>query len=161
MKIWIKSRKEIEALSKFPFPEHTALISITDAHCSFAPLTYQPEFLLQIAFDDVDNDVIIDQLGYNPTEDSRKAIEAKYKMISDLQATQIADFYRSKKESFSTLICQCEHGQSRSAAVAAAILEYRSRKGIKIFAHDHYCPNKVVFRKVLQALQVEHQNDVV
>lgn len=51
------------------------------------------------------------------------------------------------------MICQCEHGQSRSAAVAAAIMEFRSRRGITVFAHDSYYPNKVVFRKVLEALK--------
>ena len=37
--------------------------------------------------------------------------------------------------------------------MAAAIIEFRSRKGIKIFADDRYYPNKVVFRKLLTALQ--------
>ena len=74
-------------------------------------------------------------------------------MFSDDQANKIAIFYDNNKEKISTLICQCEHGQSRSAAVAAAILEFRSRRGIQIFADDRYFPNKVVFRKVLKAIQ--------
>jgi hypothetical protein len=74
-------------------------------------------------------------------------------MISQDQANEIASFYMDHKDNISTLICQCEHGQSRSAAVASAIWEYRSKQGIKIFADDRYYPNKVVFRKVLAALQ--------
>ena len=42
---------------------------------------------------------------------------------------------------------------SGSAAVAAAIREFNSRRGIEIFADDRYFPNKVVFRKVLRALK--------
>lgn len=153
MKILIKSRKDIEQISQTPFPAHTALISITDADWTFAELAYQPEFLLQIAFDDVDNDVIVDELGRKPTEEERQQLEAKYKMFSDAQAEQVASFYHSHQDAIETLICQCEHGQSRSAAVAAAIMEYRNKSGIKVFAHDSYYPNKVVFRKVLAALK--------
>ena len=153
MKILIKSRTEIEAMSQTQFPTHTALISITDAGLDFAELVHKPEFLLRVAFDDVDNDIFIDELGRKPNDDERQTLEEKYKMITDSQALQIASFYYDHKDEITTLICQCEHGQSRSAAVAAAILEFRSRRGISIFSHDNYYPNKVVFRKVLSALK--------
>ena len=153
MKILIKSRSEIEMMSQTHFPAHTALISITDAYCAFAKLANQPEYLLQISFDDVDNDVFVDELGRKPSEEERHALETKYNMLTDAQALQIATFYFDHKDAMSTLICQCEHGQSRSAAVAAAILEFRCRRGIAIFSHDNYYPNKVVFRKVLGALK--------
>ena len=87
------------------------------------------------------------------TEEERLEVEKEYNMFSDEQANKIAIFYDNNKENISTLICQCEHGQSRSAAVAAAIFEFRSRRGIQIFADDRYFPNKVVFRKVLKAIQ--------
>lgn len=60
--------------------------------------------------------------------------------------------YESIKDSVCCVICQCEHGQSRSAAIAAAILEYETQNGISIFTDDKYYPNKVVFRKVYRAL---------
>jgi len=153
MKILIKSRTEIEAISKTHFPAHTALISITDTDCAFATLANAPEYLLQVAFDDVDNDVFVDELGRKPSEEERLALETKYNMLTDAQAQQIASFYFDHKDAISTLICQCEHGQSRSAAIAAAIMEFRNRRGIMIFSHDSYYPNKVVFRKVLEALK--------
>jgi predicted protein tyrosine phosphatase len=74
-------------------------------------------------------------------------------MLSDQQAKQIAEFYAEVHDKVDTIICQCEHGQSRSAAVAAAILEYENGSGIEVFAHDNYYPNKAVFNKVLQALK--------
>ena len=153
MKILIKSRKDIERMSQTQFDKHTALISITDPGCEFATLKYKPDYLLQLAFDDVDNDIFIDELGRKPNEGERQSLEEKYKMLTDSQALQIASFYYDHKDTISTLICQCEHGQSRSAAVAAAIMEFRSRRGISVFVHDNYYPNKVVFRKVLEALK--------
>ena len=96
---------------------------------------------------------LLDEIGYIPPVDKRKVVEEKYHMLSDEQALQIASFYYDNKDVITTLICQCEHGQSRSAAVASAVLEYRSKRGIKIFADDRYYPNKVVFRKLLSALQ--------
>lgn len=152
MKIRILSRQAIEKLASRRFPEKTALISISDYGYSFAELKYQPNYLLQLAFDDVDGDVFIDELGRKPTDEERQNIEEKYHMLSDKQAEQTADFYRSVCDKVEVIICQCEHGQSRSAAIAAAILEYRSRQGIKVFADDRYYPNKTIFKKVLKAI---------
>ena len=74
-------------------------------------------------------------------------------MLTDDQADKIAEFILSVMGKAELLICQCEHGQSRSAAVAASILEYINRSGIDIFADDNYYPNKMVFKKVLRQLK--------
>ena len=153
MRILIKSRKQIEMLSKHPFNIGTALISITDFNDCAVKLINKPDFLLRVAFDDVDNDVIIDEVGRRATEEEKVLVEQKYHMISNEQACKIAQAYYRHKNEINTLICQCEHGQSRSAAVASAILEYRSKCGIDIFADDRYYPNKVVFRRLLSALR--------
>ena len=149
MKIQIKSRADIEQTI---FQPKTALISITDYNYDFAELKNQPDSLLQIAFDDIDNDVFQDELGGKPTEAERKQIEQKYHMLTDEQAEQIAEFYHTVCDKADILICQCEHGQSRSAAIAAAILEYKSKSGIKVFAHDDYYPNKTIYKKILRYL---------
>ena len=47
------SRKDIKKLSLKPFEKATALISITDFDYTFANLKYKPQYLLQLAFDDV------------------------------------------------------------------------------------------------------------
>ena len=153
MKILIKSRKDIEALSKKPFAERTLLISITDVNDIPVELTNEPEYLIRVAFDDVDNDVVIDEVGMNATAEENAVVEKKYNMISMEQAHEIAKLYYDHKDEINVLICQCEHGQSRSAAVAAAILEFRSRRGIDVFSNDNYYPNKVVFRRMLEALK--------
>lgn len=150
--IMIMSRDKVEEFSITPFHQRIALISITDANYSFADLRNKPHELLQVAFDDVDNDVFEDELGREPTEEERVRIERRYNMLSDVQAKEIADFYKRVKDTVDVIICQCEHGQSRSAAVAAAIQEFSSHTGIEIFADDRYYPNKVVYRKVFRAL---------
>lgn len=134
MRIFIKSRELIEEVAKNPFPNNIALISITDVGYEFAELKNKPAELLQLKFDDVDADEPIN-------------------IITDEQAKEIADFYRRVSKTSTRIVCQCEHGQGRSAAIAAAIKEYTEGNGIEIFADDRYFPNKVVFRKVLKALK--------
>jgi len=157
MKIKIMSRQAIKNLAPKTFEENTAVISIADYDDDPVNLKIAPERFLQIFFDDVDNDVIKDFLDDNPTKEEIKAVEEKYHIIREDQALRIAQFYFSVRDKVNVLICQCEHGQSRSAAIAAAFLEYKNRIGIKIFSNDSYYPNKVVFRKVLYALE-NYQN---
>lgn len=152
MNVLIKNREQIEELSKAPFSDKVALVSITDYGCDFAELKHKPAYLLQLAFDDVDNDVFEDELGDKFTELEKSIIEEKYHMFTDVHAKQVVDFYFKVCDKVDFFVCQCEHGQSRSAAVAASIIEYRDKKAINIFADDGYYPNKVVFRKILKLL---------
>ena len=152
MKIKIMSRAAIEKYAESPMNEKTAVISITDSGTEFAELKNMPDYIHRVAFDDVDNDVIVDETRKGASDEERRATEIKYNMFSDGQAKDMAEFYFSVCDKVELIICQCEHGQSRSAAVAAAILEYRSRRGITVFSHDSYYPNKVVFRRLLAAL---------
>ena len=153
MKIRIMSRDALEKLAKKPFNNQVAVISITDINTQIVKLDNMPKEVLRLSFEDIDNDLIIDELGHNPTSKQRKLVEQKYNMFSDEQSAQIAIFYKEVIGNIDTLICQCEHGQSRSAGVAAAILEFSSQKGIQVFADDRYYPNKIVFRKVFESLK--------
>lgn len=166
MEIKILSRKALEMLSAKPFDQKTAVISITDIDGEQVRLLNQPRFILRISFNDVDNDIFFDDpthkvvekeffldgIPHGETDKERLAIEKKYGMITDEQADEIALFCYETINHVDCLICQCEHGQSRSAAVAAAITEFKDKKGIKVFASDDYCPNKVVFRKVFDSV---------
>lgn len=146
------SRDAIEMFCEHPFVEKTALISITDYDYDFAQLKNKPHHLLQLAFDDVDSDVFIDELSEDASADDKLKIEKKYHMFSDKQALQVAEFVNAVWDMVDIIICQCEHGQSRSAAIAAAIMQYKYEKGIDIFADDNYYPNKFVYRKVFNSL---------
>ena len=99
------------------------------------------------------NDIFLDMQGKLLPEEQHESIAKKYHIITDEQAKEIADFIICIKDNTELLICQCEHGQSRSAAVAAAITEYLYNYGIKIFSSDDYLPNKVVYRKIYEYLK--------
>lgn len=154
MRLQIENRKTIEKIAQNPFLSGVAVISICDFDCEFAEMIYKPDYLLCVRFDDIGEDIYEDILGRNPTPQERRAIEKKYHMITDRQALEIAEFYFHVKEKAKTLICQCEHGESRSVAVAAAISEFESREGLQYFIDEKYFPNKLVFRKVFTALQI-------
>ena len=128
-------------------------IMIFHLRASFCRTENEPDFLLQIKFDDVPiADDFGEETGHEPTEEEKRIIERDYHTLTDAQAYQIARFYNSVKGYDITLICQCEYGQSRSSALAAAFMEYESHDGINIFADDKYVPNKSVFRKILSLL---------
>ena len=161
MKIQIENRKAIEKIAQNPFFPDVAVISICDSDCEFAEMIYKPDSLLCVRFDDIGEDIYEDILGRNPTPQERRAIEKKYHMITDRKAVEIAEFYFHVKEKVKTLICQCEHGESRSVAVAAAISEFENREGLRYFIDEKYFPNKLVFRKVFTALQTVQKSCVV
>ena len=153
MKIEIESRKSIEARARELFPARTALISICDADDDFAILKNKPEYLMQMKFDDVSNDIFEETLGREPTEAEARQLAKKHHMFSDEQAKKIAAFIKSVSHKADLLICQCEYGQSRSAGLAAAIRQFLYGDGIEIFADERYYPNRVVYHKVLNALK--------
>ena len=156
MKIKITGREGIEAFAKQPFSPQTALISITDSNSDFAALEHKPDELLQLRFDDISSQDAQEEferhMGRKPTEEERHLLSEKFHLLSDAQARQIAAFVHRVKDDAQLLICQCEYGQSRSAAVAAAVLEHLQRRGIVVFADPRYFPNKLVFKKVYGAL---------
>lgn len=156
MKIQIMGRIALEELARSPFDSKVAIISITDVNSSPVSLKNEPHKILKLSFEDIDNDLIVEELGYHPTQEHRNYIEQKYNMFSQEQSNQISEFYKNIKGRIDILICQCEHGQSRSAAVAAAILEFESKRGIAVFSNDRYYPNKIVFRRVLKSLKQNH-----
>lgn len=158
MKIKIMRRTALQNLALETFEERVGVISITSVDNPIVEIKNMPREILRLSFDDLDNDAVSDQLGPNPTTEHRKRVEEKYHMFSDEQARQVAEFYHRVKGNVDTLICQCEYGQSRSAGVAAAIIEFTTGKGIRVFVDDRYFPNKFVFRKVFNALK-EYKNE--
>ena len=156
MKIKITGRAGIEAYAKQPFSPKTALISITDSGGDFARLQYEPEYLLQLQFDDITSQDAEDEFerhaGRRANANEKRLLAQKFHMISEAQAREIAAFVYKIKEDARLLLCQCEYGESRSAAVAAAVIEHFQGCGIIIFADDRYYPNKQVYRMVYRAL---------
>lgn len=148
LNIEICSRESIEQISSKGFEPGTALISIGDTGAGMPNMKYEPSRKLCLNFDDISSDETDDYVG------------RKFALFNEETADRIAKFILSHEKEIKTLICQCEHGQSRSAAVAAAVNEFYFRNGISIFADDRYYPNKLVFRLTLKALFENKQGDI-
>lgn len=148
MEIKVMNRERIEGLARRAFTKKTAVISITDSDAPPVFFRHAPEFLLRLRFDDLepDSDLLRDLMAVFPE------VTLQYQIITDEQAAEIAGFVQMIDGAADQLICQCEHGQSRSAAVAAAILEYNG-SNINLFADQRYAPNRNVYEKVRTALQ--------
>ena len=68
------------------------------------------------------------------------------------EAKDIASFVSQKINEGKDIICQCDYGISRSAGLAAAILERYAHKGLEVFADYRYTPNLFVYNKVYKEL---------
>lgn len=135
MRIEIYSRDKLENLSKNPFSPNTSLISIYDTDDTPAILINQPAHRINLQFDDV---------YINELDDSDYS-DFHFKLFDSDYAKKIVDFVYKYKDETNLLICQCEYGESRSAAVAAAILEHFYGNGISIYSDERYCPNSFIY----------------
>lgn len=145
MKVEIYSRKAIEKLKSTDFPTNTAVISF------FTPpnkrnheqnrVDYRGvcEHVFYVGAPDIDIDILSDY-GYT--------YETYLK-----EAPALAEFIRKAVADGLDIICQCDYGQSRSAACAAAILQYYEGLGIDIFTDYRYYPNQLVYHKVFDSLK--------
>jgi hypothetical protein len=144
MKISIHSRKSIGELILNGFPANTAVISFyTPSRCKFKenPVNYHGvcDKVFYVAIPDIDIEILAD---YGYSYDTYLA-----------EADAIARFIYETKSNSLDIICQCDYGQSRSAACAAAILQHFEGHGIDIFADYRYYPNQLVYHKIFDALK--------
>lgn len=147
MKVHIYSRKDVEEMINGDFPKNSAVISFYDppnirtGEIS-VPVNYKGKakrvFAVQIH--DIDIEILEDygltfQTYFPEAESLARYIDRAYKDGLDI-------------------ICQCEYGQSRSSACAAAILEHYSKNGISVFADYRYYPNQLIYNKLKCALDM-------
>ena len=137
-KVEIISRKTAKNLIKTGFPENAAVICF-----------YDPGDL------PVDYSAVCKNVFNIPVHDIDIAILGDYGLDFDSyfpEAEKLAEFIADAINNGFDIICQCEYGQSRSAACAAAILEVFNKSGIEIFADYRYYPNQLIFNKLRNAL---------
>lgn len=150
MQVDIYSREAIELLLKNDFPNNVAVISFYDPPSKrtgeiFQPVDYgnKANRVFAIPLQDIDIEILGDYgLDFNS-------------YFSEVD--ELARFIHNAVDDGLDFICQCEYGQSRSAACAAAILEFYEKNGISIFADYRYYPNQLVFNKVKKALEKEYE----
>jgi len=143
MQVSIYSREAVVKLLQSDFPENVAVISFYDPPSAYSdpPVDYsaKTDRVFKIAIHDIDLTVLPE---YHLTYDTYFP-----------EADQLAEFIYEAKSDGLDIICQCEHGESRSAGCAAAILEHFFRNGISVFADYRYYPNQVIYHKVFDALE--------
>ena len=150
MQVDIYSREAIEQLLEDKFPDNVAVISFYDPPSIrtgevFQPVNYdsKAKCVFTIPLHDIDIEILedygLDFNSYFP------------------EVNKLAAFIHKAADDGMDFICQCEYGQSRSAACAAAILEFYEKRGISIFADYRYYPNQLVFNKVKKALEKEYE----
>ncbi len=145
MNVKIYSREAMEELLKDSVLESTAVISFYDPPTKRNPNVTEPvdytgkcDRVFHVCINDIDIEILGD---YGLTYDT-------YFPETD----ELAEFIYKAKQDGCDIICQCEYGQSRSAACAAAILEHFYGTGISVFADYRYYPNQMVYHKVFDAL---------
>lgn len=145
MMVKITSRKAVEAYLRDHCLEHTAVICFYDLPSKRCPTGDVPVDyrnarcrVFSAALHDIDREVLPD---FGLTYDTYFP-----------EAGALAEFILDAVRDGLDIVCQCEYGQSRSAACAAAILEHFCHTGINVFADYRYYPNQMVYHKIKDAL---------
>lgn len=151
----IMGRNELEELSRLGFVDGTYVISIVDTDAPLVKIAKRPEGMLRLTFDDVGNDEhpISCHVMDDADEEDLEIIELISNPITEEQGDSIANFVDGNLANMEYLICQCEMGQSRSAAVASAVIEHYTGAPSGIFDDNRYYPNRLVHSTVLDAFE--------
>ena len=144
MHIQICSREKLEQLMEKKQLQNAAVISFHDVSepsedWISLQCNEQIKMFFRIAADDIDADEL---------EECGLSYDTYFK-----EADELVPFIYEARESGCEIICQCDHGQGRSAGCAAAILEHFDKNGISVFRDYNYYPNKLVFNKLYEALE--------
>ena len=145
MKVEIYTREAIKELMKGEFPKNTAVISFCSPRKTRRAEEVRVYFgnvcdrVFNILIPDIDIEILGD---YGYTYETYLA-----------EADELAKFIYEVRAEGHDIICQCDFGQSRSAACAAAILQHFEGRGIDIFSDYRYYPNQLVYHKVFDALE--------
>ena len=130
--------------------KNAAVISFYDPKSSRTPKVYQH----------LEYGNFCDRVFYVPVHDIDIEVLKEYGLTFDTyfpEAGELAKFVREAVSDDVDIFCQCEYGQSRSAACAAAIREHYFHDGIEVFADYRYYPNQLIFNKLRVALANEQE----
>lgn len=78
--------------------------------------------------------------------------ECPQRAFSLADAEIFAEYIKGLKNDMDTLYCCCDAGQSRSPAVAAAVMRYFGLDDMPLWRDPHYHPNMLVFSMLTDAL---------
>lgn len=139
IEIAITSRSKMQKLiHSGKLGEDTAVISFCDVGTKLLYFANTQASVFTLALDDLGIEEISERYG---------SVQRYF-----TKADKLVDFIIRSVASGKKFICQCEMGMSRSAACAAAILQYYCGSGISIFADRRYYPNRIIFQKLFSEL---------
>lgn len=143
------------------------IFSKKEAYDAFAAKTFPKNVSVIIFYDfgseHIDYNEICSDVYYCPYDDIDVWSEREYEKYSSTFdfADDLAQFIYDAYNSGRDIVCQCDYGQSRSAGCAAAIAEHFYKSGIGIFADFSRCPNKLIYHKVIDALDDYSNNNKI
>lgn len=140
MDVTIMNRLKAERLSYTDYSSDKAIISISTPGDEKAEFDSNNETIKDILY------LELYDISYNSQE-----IFKGYEPMSDEDAIKIKDFVLKWKDKVDTLWVHCDAGISRSAGVAAGILESLGEDNSYIFDSKMYFPNLLCYRKTLNA----------
>ena len=145
MKVEIYSRMAASELIANGFPKNSAVISF-----------YTPKNKRSSGSSVLDYRGTCERIFYVGIPDIDVGILGTYGYTYDTylaEADELARVIYEVRSEGRDVICQCDYGQSRSAACAAAILQHFEGRGIDVFADYRYYPNQLVYHKIYDALE--------
>lgn len=151
MNVYIYSQEDMEKMLKDnTFPEHVGVINIGEPLDKREPGYYRTP-TTSIDFVRLHNDVHAIYLYNMEAEELAENGLTKKTFFPHIERT--VHFIKFRHSNEQDIICYSRHGISRSAACAAAILEYYYKKGDSIFSDGKYKPNKLIYNLLLEALR--------
>lgn len=144
MNVIVLNKVKAQELSYNDFSSDKAIISIR------TPDDEQAVFNLE-------NDTIKDilHLSFYDVSTESQDIFKGYPAMTDDDALKIKEFVLKWKDKVDTIIVHCDAGVSRSAGVAAGILDGLDQDSSQIFDNNRYLPNSLCYRKTLNAFKIE------
>lgn len=142
MKFVILNKSKAERLSYTDYSSDKVIISIRtpgDKKAEFDSNNKTIKDILYLEFYDI---------SYNSQE-----IFKGYEPMSDEDAIKIKDFVLKWKDKVDTIWVHCDAGISRSAGVAAGILESLGEDNSYIFDSKMYFPNLLCYSKILNVFK--------
>ena len=144
MDVIVLNKAKAQKLSYDDFSSNKVIISIKtpdDEQAVFNPNNDSIKDILYLSFYDVSTE----------TQDIFKG----YPAMTDDDALNIKDFVLKWKDRVDIIIVHCDAGVSRSAGVAAGILDGLDQDCSRIFDSNRYLPNSLCYRKTLNAFKLE------
>ena len=144
MEFVILNKSKAQRLSYTDYSSDKAIISIStpgDEKTEFDSNNKTIKDILYLEFYDI---------SYNSQE-----IFKGYEPMTDEDAVKIKDFVLKWKDKVDTLWVHCDAGISRSAGIAAGIIEALGEDNSYIFDSKMYFPNLLCYRKTLNSFNTE------